>query len=145
MGKPSSLKLRSIKQTIGPCDNYWEGPSGGTGNSPVTMRFFLPAVFDPRDAEESLPNIRSLVEETTGCTVKGGRIFSVEFRHGIHARCITVGDQMPGGTVECIFDSDYVVLACPFKDGAFSRPILVDKRDIVGIDFFEGYEVAWAA
>jgi hypothetical protein len=109
------------------------------------MRFFLPAVFDPGDAEESLPNIKDLVEETTGCSVKGGRIFSVEYVHGTHARSITVGDHLPSGTVECIFDSDYVVLACPFKDGVFSRPVLIEKRSILGIEFFEGYEVAWAA
>jgi hypothetical protein len=113
--------------------------------SHLVMRFFLPAVFDTCDAEETLPNIKILVEESTGCTVKDGRIFSVEYKHGGNARCITVGDQLPSGTVECIFDSDYVVLVCPFQEGLFGRPILIEKRDVVCIEFFEGYEVAWAA
>ena len=109
------------------------------------MRFFLPAVFDTYDAEESMPNIKALVEGATGYPVGEGRIFSIEFRDGTHFRTVTVGDRLPAGTVECILESERHLFVCPFARGQFAQPLVLEKQNVVTIDFFDGFEAAWAA
>lgn len=104
------------------------------------MNFFLPAAADPEVAEEFLCAVKSFTEDATGWTVLPGRACSIEYWEEGDLKRVTVGNLYEGETVECILNSDRLMLVCTANRGiGWGAPIIVDKVAVATVRWFNGY------
>ena len=104
------------------------------------MKFFMPPGLPVSSSEEAYRDLRAFTQDVTGWLINDGRIHSLEYMHAGEVKAATVGDQIHGGTVLCIFDTDQVAMVCTIADQRLGTPIMVDKRNVVNLIWFDGYE-----
>jgi class 3 adenylate cyclase len=102
------------------------------------MKFFFPYKSD-EDAEALFRELRAYVQDATGWPIACERICSVEYFDCGARKTVTVGDTLYGGDVKCILASDLVLVVCTIGEDRFKAPILIDRRDVISIDWFEDY------
>jgi class 3 adenylate cyclase len=103
-----------------------------------TMKFFFP-YQSGIDAEDLFREFRAYVQDATGWPIACERIFSVEYFDGGVRKTVSVGDTLYGGDVKCILASDLVLVVCTIGEERFKAPILIDRRDVVNVDWFEDF------
>jgi hypothetical protein len=104
------------------------------------MEFFVPSATDPTVAEEFLVAVQSFTEDATGWTVVPGRASSLEYWEGGELLKATVGHPFQGETVECILNSDRLMLVCTANHGiGWGSPILIDKMAVATVRWFNGF------
>ena len=104
------------------------------------MDFFLPSVVDPDAAEEFIGAVESFTEDATGWEIEPGRASSVEYwENGDLARA-TVGSPLDGEIVQCILNTDRLLLICTENRGiGWGAPIVVDKMAVATVRWFNGH------
>ena len=103
------------------------------------MEFFVPSVSGQEAAENFLRSLKSFANDATGWEVIPGRARSIAFHNELGLQTATVGREVEEETVECILNSDKMMMICTVNHGmGWGSPILVDKLYIEKIEWFEG-------
>lgn len=106
----------------------------------MMMDFFLPSATDPDVAEEFLGAVKCFTEDATGWPVMPGRACSIEYWERGELVRATVGHPLDGETVECILNSDRLLLVCTANHGiGWGAPIVVDKGAVATVRWFNGH------
>jgi class 3 adenylate cyclase len=106
------------------------------------MRFFMPPGLPVSNPEEAFRELLAFTQDVTGWLIRDERIYTVEYMDSGQVKTATVGDRLFGGTVQCIFDTDLVVMVCTAEDGRLGSPVMVDKRNVVNLTWFEDFAPA---
>jgi class 3 adenylate cyclase len=103
------------------------------------MKFFLPENSGNLSPDELFRELRSYVQDATGWPIAGERIFSVDYFDNGTSKRLSVGSVVYGGEVKCILASDLVLMVCAVDGDTLKAPVLIDRRDVVHIDWFEDF------
>jgi hypothetical protein len=104
------------------------------------MDFFLPSTPDPDAAEELINAVESFTEDATGWAVRPGRASSVEYWEEGQLVRATVGNLLQGETVQCILNTDRLLVICTENRGVgWGSPIFVDKMAVATVRWFNGF------
>jgi class 3 adenylate cyclase len=106
------------------------------------MRFFMPPGLPVSNPEEAFRELLAFTQDVTGWLIHDERVYSVEYMESGKVKSATVGDQGFGGTVQCIFDTDLVVMVCTAQGSRLGSPVMVDKRNVVNLTWFEDFAPA---
>jgi len=116
------------------------------GKSPIdAMRFFLPAVFDSGEVEETYAFMREYTMKEAGREFTDRRIDSLQVRAGDAAKTISVGEWVHGAVVQCIFEGKDQYILLTTNSGKFGDPLIIDRAAVVRADCFDGFDVESAA
>lgn len=105
------------------------------------MRFFIPAVYEKEEVEETYAFMREYATKETGLELSSRRIDTVQFPGEKGVKTISVGEWVLGGTVQCIFEGSGPFVVLTTRAGSFGVPILIDRAAVVGVNYFEGFEI----
>ena len=109
------------------------------------MRFFIPAVLDEDELEETFSYMREYARKATALNFAQSRIDTIRYTAGDAAKKVSVGEWIHGAIVQCIFESpEYYVLLTTNGEG-LGQPILIDRVLVLKVEFFSGFDFHAAA
>jgi hypothetical protein len=109
------------------------------------MKWFLPAVSDEGELEETYTYMREYARKATNLVFSESRIDTVRYSVGDGAKTVSVGEWLHGAIVQCIFESrEHYVLLTTNGEG-LGQPILIDQGLVLKVEFFNGFDFHAAA
>jgi hypothetical protein len=103
------------------------------------MRFFIPEVNDPVEAERVYEATKKFARETLGWNVESRRIQSIDFKDKKERVRAEVGkpDPITGEVVIVILESTTYLICTPNRGVLRGMPILVGKNEVFNATDFE--------